>query len=315
MQDPSQHAQRRRLFARAFSYTSISTHWETVIREKVSLAVERMKETATEGGRDQSLVGKNDPNAKISSGADILKWWTLMATDVIAHLAFGESFQMLELGQQTAYIDALQNANLSSVLRSEAPLVWHIAYWIPFGKLHAITQSEEVVLDYGTKAINNMRREGGGLKNLFGQMEAAAEKDDGQITDDDIKNEAGNLIIAGSDTTAVTLSYLVWAVLKQPALQRELEAEVSALSDALRLEELIQDMPLLNSVIEETLRLYGAAPGALPRSVPKEGAVFAGHRIPGGVEVSTQAYTIHRHPDLWTDPMKYAIPVCFEACF
>ncbi|KAF9729565.1 hypothetical protein PMIN06_012637 [Paraphaeosphaeria minitans] len=305
MQDPGQHAQRRRLFARAFSYTSISTHWEAVIRDKVSLAVQRIKESAIEGGRDQSLATNDTLSVEPINGADVLKWWTLMATDVIAHLSFGESFQMLELGQQSAYIDALQSANLSSVLRTEAPLVWHIAYWVPFGKLHAITQAEKVVLEYGAKAIQNMRREGGGLKNLFGQMEAAAEKDDGGITDDEVKTEAGNLIIAGSDTTAVTLTYLVWAVLKQPALQKELEAEVARLSDALRLEELNQNMPLLNSVIEETLRLYGAAPGALPRSVPKEGAVFGGYQIPGGVEVSTQAHTIHRHPDLWTDPLSF----------
>ena len=30
-------------------------------------------------------------------GADILKWWTLMATDVITQLSFGESFEMLAI--------------------------------------------------------------------------------------------------------------------------------------------------------------------------------------------------------------------------
>lgn len=305
MQDRGQHAQRRRLFARAFSYTSISTHWDTVIRERVSLAVQRIKESAIEGSRDQSLVVADSSNVKSSNGADVLKWWTLMTTDVIAHLAFGESFQMLELGQQSPYIDALQNTFLSSAIRSEIPLVWHIANKIPFGKFHAITQAEKVVREYGAKALQNMRREGGGIKNLFGQMEAAAEKDDGSIEDNEIKVEAGNLIVAGSDTTAVTLTYLIWSVLKQPALQTELEAEVAGLSDALQLEELVQKMPLMNSVIEETLRLYGAAPGALPRSVPKGGAVLGGYQIPGGVEVSTQAYTIHRDPGLWADPLRY----------
>lgn len=31
--------------------------------------------------------------------ADIFKWWTFMATDVIGELSFGESFRMLELGK------------------------------------------------------------------------------------------------------------------------------------------------------------------------------------------------------------------------
>jgi cytochrome P450 len=81
MRDPHQHAARRRLFARAFSNNSLLTHWEPEIRQKTQLAVAKIKNDAQNGS------------------ADILKWWTLMATDVIAHLSFGESFRMLELGK------------------------------------------------------------------------------------------------------------------------------------------------------------------------------------------------------------------------
>lgn len=81
MRDPHQHAARRRLFARAFSVSSLLANWEPVIREKTELAVQKIKEDAQNGG------------------ADVFKWWTLMATDVIAELSFGESFRMLELGK------------------------------------------------------------------------------------------------------------------------------------------------------------------------------------------------------------------------
>jgi cytochrome P450 len=123
------------------------------------------------------------------------------------------------------------------------------------------------------------------------------------ITDSSIRLEAGNLIVAGSDTTAVTLTYLVWAVLKDPALQRELEDEVALLSSNLGQEEL-KDASLLNSVIEEALRLYGAAPGALPRVVPAEGTDIGGHLLPKGTIVSTQAYTMHREPSIFLDPYR-----------
>jgi hypothetical protein len=36
---------------------------------------------------------------KPGKGANVLKWWTLMATDVITQLSFGESFEMLEQGK------------------------------------------------------------------------------------------------------------------------------------------------------------------------------------------------------------------------
>ena len=84
MRDPHQHSARRKLFARAFSVSSLLANWEPEIREKTGLAVEKIKTDA------------------MGAGADVFKWWTLMTTDVIAHLSFGESFHMLEQGKVSA---------------------------------------------------------------------------------------------------------------------------------------------------------------------------------------------------------------------
>lgn len=118
-----------------------------------------------------------------------------------------------------------------------------------------------------------------------------------------VRNEATNFIVAGSDTTAVTLTYLVWAVLKRPQLRAALEEEVDALSPELLPEEL-QQAPLMNSIIDEALRLYGAAPGPLPRTVPEGGATLGDHFIPAGTTVTTHAYTLHRDPDIFLDPLE-----------
>ena len=42
-------------------------------------------------------------------------------------------------------------------------------------------------------------------------------------------------------------------------------------------------LPYLNAVIEETLRLYSPVPVALTRIVPSEGAPISGHWVPGNV--------------------------------
>lgn len=164
-------------------------------------------------------------------------------------------------------------------------------------------KADDVVFDYGALAVRNMKNASANTQNLFGQMLAQADSQEKtNLKDSTVRQEAANLIVAGSDTTAVTLTYLVWAVLKQPHLQSALEEEVAGLSDALDGEELKQ-APLLNSVIEEALRLYGAAPGSLPRVVPDEGVTFCGHFIPGGTEVSTQAYTMHRDENTFPEPL------------
>lgn len=324
--DPNLHAARRRLFAQAFSNSALQRNWATEIHEKTRRAVARIKADA------------------LISEADILKWWTLMATDVIAHLAFGESFDMLELGkvrtcaftrsllydrahrdkrrpfqtaqqvsnllyhyanfpsQQTPYIDAVQSALLGGVLRNELPWLYRAGRWLPFKGLQTLVTADDVVYEYGALAVRNMKDQNHNSRNLFNQMMAANEgPEKTMITDSSIRLEAGNLIVAGSDTTAVTLTYLIWAVLKDPALQRDIEAEVGKLSPALELDEL-KNAALLNSAIEEALRLYGAAPGALPRVVPRGGTTVNGYCIPEGMVVSTQAYTMHRHASFFSDP-------------
>lgn len=87
MRDPYAHAARRKLFARAFSNSSLKNNWDDEVRRKVTLAVQKIK---------QDALGAE-------KGADVLKWWTLMTTDVIAHLCFGESFEMLKLGKVCQY--------------------------------------------------------------------------------------------------------------------------------------------------------------------------------------------------------------------
>ncbi|KAJ4387243.1 hypothetical protein N0V93_007832 [Gnomoniopsis smithogilvyi] len=288
MRDPKEHAARRRLFARPFSNSALQANSEDAVREKVNLAVKKIREEYEWNGE-----------------ADVMKWWTLMTTDVIAHLSFGESFGGLQQGKQTPFIDALQSAIMAGILFSEIPPLHWLAPYLPFKSIKRLLTAENILLEHGGLAYRNMRTAAANTQNLFGQMLAQADSSEkAALTENTVRTEAANFILAGSDTTAVTLTYLTWAVLKQPELRRALEAEVSSLSDDLTQEEL-RDAPLLNSVIEEALRLYGAAPGALPRDVPSSGATLCGRYIPPGVVVTTQAYTLHRLPDVFPNPSEF----------
>lgn len=81
MTNPKEHAARRKLFARPFSLTSLRQNCEEIVREKVEKAVARIHDEASSGT------------------SDVLKWWMLMASDVIGQLSFGESFELLEVGK------------------------------------------------------------------------------------------------------------------------------------------------------------------------------------------------------------------------
>ncbi|KAL4814464.1 cytochrome P450 [Aspergillus spinulosporus] len=293
MSDPKQHGARRRLFARALSNTELRRVWESVVRSKVRLAVDRIKgELEADGGR-----------------CDVLKWWTFLATDVVGHLMFGEDFDMLNIGVKNEYIQVLESTMMGSGINAELPFVGFIARHLPFSVVRSMFRANDYLTSYGRKAVTNARANSDSSRNIFSGMLYEANKctdRDSGLSEMEVIAEAGNMIVAGSDTTAVTLTYLVWAVLSQPQLQREIEGEVLALEEGYD-DAKLETLPVLNAVIKETLRLYGAAPGSLPRTVPRGGATLGGYFIPEGMTVSTQSWTVHRDKNLFPNPDSFDV--------
>ncbi|KAK7442370.1 cytochrome P450 [Colletotrichum acutatum] len=285
--DPKEHAVRRKLFARAFTSNSLRENWEPVVREKVEMAVDHI--------RVDALKGK----------ANILKWWMLMTTDVIAHLSFGESFKTLELGEKSSYINALEMLFTASMFRREVPLLFYLAQFLPFQYPKQLANAGQIIGEYANMATSSHQGNGHSA-NLFSNMQAASdEKIEYNLTPEKLKSEATNLIVAGSDTTSITLTYLIWVVLKRPALRQSLEVELDNLRDDELNDTALEILPLLNAIIEETLRVYGAVAGNLPRSVPPGGVRLGTYFIPGGTIVETQAYTLHRNPEVFSHPERF----------
>jgi cytochrome P450 len=81
MIEPKEHGLRRKMLSRSFSRTYLVENWEPVVRQKALLCVEKIRKAA------------------MDDTADVYNWWMLMASDISAHLAFGETFGMLEAGK------------------------------------------------------------------------------------------------------------------------------------------------------------------------------------------------------------------------
>lgn len=172
---------------------------------------------------------------------------------------------------------------------------------MPFRILKEAFNSSDYILGYGTKAVENARK-GGRDSNLMATIISEAEKSETRVDDMDVRTESTSLIFAGSGTTANTMTFLSYAVLARPALHTALVDEVSHLQKGFSDADL-EKLPLLNAVINETLRLYCAVPGSLPRVVPQSGATLGGYFIPEGTTVSTQAYTLHRDENVWENAL------------
>ncbi|KAH6701240.1 sterigmatocystin biosynthesis P450 monooxygenase [Leptodontidium sp. MPI-SDFR-AT-0119] len=289
MTNAKQHAVRRRLLSSAFSQTAL-LQWDDVLQSRSTLVIQKIKEQAMSRG-----------------SADIFEWFTFMASDVIAELGFGESFHSLEHGKKSTFSGDLDRLAMFIGLRGELGFVVKALSHLPIPALQVWLGSAKRVRAHGVAAIakNKALADRGETKDtLFTKMLREADEKSGSLSDADISREAGDLIAAGSGTTAVTLTYLVWAVLRNPEINRKLVAEVKSIENDPH-SKVTNALPYLGAVIKETLRLYGAAPGSLPRTVPTGGRAFGPYFIPEGTSVNTQAYTLHRDPKIFTNPLEF----------
>lgn len=145
-------------------------------------------------------------------------------------------------------------------------------------------------------------------QSVFSKTFKAVEED--KMTFQEITANAMSLIVAGSDTTANTLTYLTWEVCRHPEVKQQLLQELQTLPADYNEGDLRQ-LPYLDHVINETLRVHSIAPALLPRVVPPEGANIAGHWLNGGTVIATQAYTMHRSESIFPDaetfnPLRWA---------
>lgn len=100
------------------------------------------------------------------------------------------------------------------------------------------------------------------------------------------------IIIAGSDTVAPTLVFLLYEFAKDPKQAEKLYTELRNI-DTKNHEEL-KKCKHLNGAINEALRIHPPVPSGGYRETPPEGVTVAGTYIPGGTTIVAPRYTIGR---------------------
>lgn len=120
------------------------------------------------------------------------------------------------------------------------------------------------------------------------------------------------MISAGTDTSAVTLEWAMSNLLNNPEILMKVRAEID---DKIGLDQLIDEsdivnLPYLQNIVLETLRLYPAVPLLLPH-MSKEDCKVAGYDMPRGTILLANAWAMQRDPKLWDEPERFK-PERFE---
>jgi len=146
------------------------------------------------------------------------------------------------------------------------------------------------------RVIAERRKSGEDAGDLLSMLLNAVDSEDSKtrMTDDQARDEAVVLFLAGHDTTGAALTWFWYIMGKYQDVQQRAYQEVESVlqnnapeySDVLRL-------PFLSSTIKETLRLFPPAIGVFAREA-KEPMELGGYPIPKGSMVYAFSYVTHR---------------------
>lgn len=125
-----------------------------------------------------------------------------------------------------------------------------------------------------------------------------------QMTDQQLRDEAVTLFLAGYETTSVSMAWSFHYLMQHPQSAARLQQEVDAILGGR--EPQFADLPQLTyarMIMQEALRLYGPIIWIARTAVEED--VIDGYRIRPRQMVGVVPYVIHRHPNLWQSPADF----------
>ncbi len=147
-------------------------------------------------------------------------------------------------------------------------------------------------------------------------LEGEDPKSGRKMTTSELRDNLLTFIVAGHETTALTLSWALYLCAFDPAVQAEAHAEARAvLGDRAATQADIANLPLIRRIVDETLRLY--PPAAFLARTAQVADELCGREIRPGDTVVLPIYALHRHHMLWEnpdqfDPSRFADPKAID---
>jgi cytochrome P450 len=197
---------------------------------------------------------------------------------------------------------ALAAAQQSFLERFQSP--FPMPEWVPTpGNLRlrgAVRRLDAIVFGF----IRERRESKQEKDDLLSLLLRARDEDGSQMTDQQLRDEAMTLFLAGHDTTALTLSWLWYLLAQNPEVDAKLHAEVrGVLGDRPPTIEDLPRLPYVDQVVREGIRLYPAA-----YAFGREALVdceLGGYTIRRGQTVLLSQWVMHRDPRFWDNPERF----------
>lgn len=166
-----------------------------------------------------------------------------------------------------------------------------------------LSTCEQLAVD--VRELIATRRAHGLGEDVFSALIDAADEDGQRFSEEELIGQANVLVVAGHETTAMTLCWTSLLLATHPELQYAVADEVrSVLRGAPPTLDDLERMPLLNHVVDESMRLLPVTPMLFFRRCV-EPFELDGRAMPVGSTLLLSPLLTHRDPGLYPEPLRF----------
>lgn len=178
------------------------------------------------------------------------------------------------------------------------PFLQHnLGAWSPWGAFLRQMQQIDALVN---AEIRDRRQDFTPRNDVLSLLMTARDEAGHTMTDQELRDQLMTLLLLGHETTASALAWAFYWIHHQPQVLEQLQQELVGEPDPDRLAQL----PYLNAVCKESLRIYPIALISQPRKV-KAPVEIDGYRFEPGTILIPCIYTAHRRPQTYSHPDQF----------
>jgi cytochrome P450 len=219
-----------------------------------------------------------------------------LALEIIARLVFD-----VDWGDRAARLREAVHLVREYMQREFTSLV-RLPNWLPVpGKLRQ-RRAVRAVDDLIWGLIRERRAGGAAGDDMLSLLLAGEPETGAPLTDREVRDEAATLFVAGHDTTSAALTWLWYALARNPEAERRVRDEVDAVLGGRA--PTYADVPRLRGTemaVKEALRLYPPSAFLFVREAVED-VEIGGYPVRRGSWVVISPYVVHRDPRYFPDP-------------
>ncbi|MBW4565274.1 MAG: cytochrome P450 [Mojavia pulchra JT2-VF2] len=194
------------------------------------------------------------------------------------------------------------NSPLSATLLFFKSLQKDLGPWSPWGKFARRRQLLNQLL---YQEINERREQGKtDGEDILSLLMSARDEAGQPMSDVELRDELMTMLFAGHETTAIALAWALYWIHYLPEVREKLLQELNSIDITNADPMAIAQLPYLNAVCCETLRIYPVAFFCFPR-ILRTDMQLMGYDLPKGMYLSICIYLTHQRPDIYPEPKRF----------